>query len=117
MKLLLVPMVLFSSLLLGCDGGGGSSKQGPQSQANDSARTSAQGCEALTGTAREDCTRQTREGGTATPSVPTNAGEKPTPTTGSAASAQAERGSGTSATNSAGVTTGSQGGSVGSTGR
>lgn len=58
-----------------------------------------------------------RETGTHASPVTTNAGEKPTVEPGSTASARAERGSGTSATDSAGATTGSGGGSVGSTGR
>jgi hypothetical protein len=50
-------------------------------------------------------TPKTAEGGTTTPSVPVHAGEKANTVTGGGAAAQAERGSGTSATNSAGTTT------------
>jgi hypothetical protein len=58
-----------------------------------------------------------RETGTQSSPVTTNAGEKPTVEPGSTASARAERGSGTEGTNSAGATTGSGTGSVGSTSR
>jgi hypothetical protein len=72
---------------------------------------------ALVFTAACDRGNTARETGTHASPVTTNAGEKPTVEPGSTASARAERGSGTSATDSAGATTGSGGGSVGSTGR
>lgn len=51
-------------------------------------------------------TPKTSESGTTTPSVPVNPGGKADTVVGGGASAQAERGSGTAATNSAGTTTG-----------
>ena len=61
---------------------------------------------ALSACDRGSKTPQTRESGTATPSVPVKPGEKADTATGGGASAQAERGSGTSATTSSGTTTG-----------
>ena len=60
---------------------------------------------ALSACDRGSKTPQTQESGTATPSVPVKTGEKADSATGGGASAQAERGSGTSATTSAGTTT------------
>jgi hypothetical protein len=61
--------------------------------------------------------RTPRESGTQTAPVANKAGEKRTTEPGSSASAQAERGSGTTATNSAGTTSGGQTDSVGGTSR
>jgi hypothetical protein len=57
------------------------------------------------------------ESGTNTAPVADKVGEKATPATSSGASARAERGSGTTATNSGGVTTGSGEQSTGATTR
>ena len=62
-------------------------------------------------------TPKTAEGGTATPSVAVNPGEKADTASASGSAAQAERGSGTSATNSAGTTTTGQSNSTGGTTR
>jgi hypothetical protein len=84
----------------GCDGRSSGNQQESQSTQQPSAST------------------RTREGGTATPSVPTKPGEKPSAVSGSTASAQAERGSGIEGTTSAGATAGTaSAGSIGQTPR
>jgi hypothetical protein len=72
---------------------------------------------ALSACDRGSKTPQTRESGTATPSVPVKPGEKSDSATAGGASAQAERGSGTSATTSSGTTTSGQSTSTGGTTR
>jgi hypothetical protein len=76
----------------------------------------------LTGVALAACdsgnkTPKTAEGWTATPSVAVNPGEKSDSASASGSSARAERGSGTTATTSAGTTTGDQPTSTGGTTR
>ena len=102
-----LPLLVIALAFAGCDSGG-SAKQGPQTKRQDTpAGATAAQCERLTGAARDDCMRQTRESGTATPSVGSGV-NAPVGSTGSAAPARAERGSGTEATNSAGTTSGNQ---------
>ena len=108
-------LLAMALLVAACDSGG-SNKQGPQSNRQDtSVNTSAAQCDRLEGAARENCERQTKESGTATPSVGGSAdmpvgasGAAATGTASNAAPARSERGSGTEGTTSAGTTSGSQ---------
>ena len=116
MKNVLFPVIMVMALSA-CDSGG-SGKQGPQTQRQDTpASTAGAQCERMEGSARDECERQAREGGTATPSIGATGGTSAGATASGGASAgasasgsaaRAERGSGVEGSTSSGTTSGNQ---------
>lgn len=112
-------LLFLAAAIGGCDSGGNTAKQGPQTTSSPTQADAR--CEGMQGSARDDCMRQAREGGTATPSIQTSTdtpvsgaggtvgtGGGTATGSGGGAAARAERGSGVEGGSSAGTTSGNQ---------